>query len=194
MIEWSKTRNFAKVQDFHSSGREVLYSFVCEPFPDNLDAYITQEAKILASKTASIAYGSRYPSGDGQHQQWHIKEETAYAFLTETHTEFQPTYASAQAEFNILWPLSLHFLERPIPVSGHVRSNTGVPLAASIQVTQAPNVFWKSSPTHGAYHLFLPDGQYTVTFSATNHIATTRNIAVSNNVPSVNLDVILQRI
>ena len=41
----------------------------------------------------------------------------AYAFLIETHTEFQPSYASALNEAAMVWPGILAVLERPISVA-----------------------------------------------------------------------------
>lgn len=192
MMAFSRSRNFAKVNDFHSHGREVLHSFVCEPFPSTLDAYITQEAKTLASKTG-ITYKTREPSGDGQDQQFHIKEETAYSFLTETQLEFQPSYADAKKEIEYLWSMNLYFLERPIPYLGHVFSQEGAAISASIEVEGLSNLFWKSNSRFGSYHLFLPDGQYNVTFSASGYRPTSRAIKISNTATTVAPDVFLTR-
>ena len=61
----------------------------------------------------------------------------AYAFLIETHTEFQPSYTSAVNEATLVWPGILSVLERPIPVSGHVTdARTGAPLAANIELSR----------------------------------------------------------
>jgi len=194
MIEFSKTRIFAKVNDFHSYGREVLYSFVCEPFTPNLDVFITNEAITLANQVGT-RYATRTPSGDGQHQQWHIKEATAYAFLTETHTEFQPDYDEVEQEAEYLWPMNLYFLERPIPYSGHVYSAANfAPLTASISVSNTNNVYWKSHPKYGSFYLFLPDGQYTIIFSASGYAPRSVPVVITNSSPQTNQNVYLNPI
>jgi hypothetical protein len=59
----------------------------------------------------------------------------SYAFLIETHTQFQPSYASALSEAALVWPGVLTVLERPIPVWGHVTDQTtGEPIAARVEL------------------------------------------------------------
>ena len=41
---------------------------------------------------------------EGEHPQWQFAKLGAYAFLIETHTEFQPSYDSALAEAAMVWP------------------------------------------------------------------------------------------
>jgi hypothetical protein len=113
------------------------------------------------------------PSADGAHQQWQFGRMGAYAFLIETHTEFQPAYESAVAEAGLVWPGILAVLDRPIPVQGHVTDAvTGAPLAAKIDLV---NVTFTNGETnasggqYGAYHLFLPPGSYHVRFSRSGY-------------------------
>jgi len=101
MIAWSMDRQFAKVLDYHSSGREVLHGYACwdHPFNDYL------EAKAIALSTAAGYEGDhRPPTADGEHYQWQFGKMGALAFLMETHTSFQPTYAEALAEAALVWP------------------------------------------------------------------------------------------
>ena len=92
MMTWSETERFAKVIDYHSYGREVLYAYRCLSHP--FTAWMQQEAAALS---VASGYGghTRVPSAEGEHQQWQFARLGAYAFLIETHTEFQPSYASA---------------------------------------------------------------------------------------------------
>ena len=117
MMTWSETERFAKVIDYHSYGREVLYAYRCLSHP--FTAWMQQEAAALS---VASGYGghTRVPSAEGEHQQWQFARLGAYAFLIETHTEFQPSYASALNEAATVWPGILSVLERPISVSGHV--------------------------------------------------------------------------
>lgn len=182
IVGLSQARNFAKVMDFHSYGQEVLQTYNCAPLPPTIESWIDNEAVALAN-TAS--YATRDPSADGEHYQWQIKTSTSYAFLTETHTVFQPTYASALAEVASVWPLNLAFLQRPIPLVGHVTdSQTGAPVAAQVSIV---GVTWsngetrRSEPQFGRYHLHLPAGTHQVTFDAPGYVSQTVSVTVTAN-------------
>jgi carboxypeptidase T len=166
MQTWSGAERFAKVIDYHSYGREVLYAYLCLNHP--FEAWMQQEAAAI-----SVASGydglTRVPSADGEHQQWQFARMGAYAFLIETHSEFQPAYDSAVAEAGLVWPGILAVLDRPISVQGHVTDAvTGAPLAATIElagVTFTNGETNASGGAYGAYHMFLPPGSYNVRFS-----------------------------
>ena len=170
-MTWSGRERFAKVIDYHSYGREVLYAYLCLGHP--FTSWMQQEAAALS--TASGYGGStRLPSAEGEHPQWQFARMGAYAFLIETHTQFQPSYSSAVSEATLVWPGILSVLERPIPISGHVTdARTGAPLTATIEL---PNVTFPngegnaSGGAYGAYHLFLPPGTYDVSFSAPGYL------------------------
>ena len=167
MMAWSQRERFAKVIDYHSYGREVLYAYRCLPHP--FSAWMQQEAAALS--TAS-GYGglTRAPSAEGEHQEWQFARMGAWAFLIETHTEFQPPYASAVAESDLVWPGILAALHRAIPLAGHVVDGvTGGPLVAKIEllnVTFTQGETNSSGGTYSAYHVFAPAGEYDVRFSA----------------------------
>jgi Carboxypeptidase regulatory-like domain len=117
----------------------------------------------------------------------------AYAFLIETHTEFQPTYESAVTEANQMWPGILSVLARPISISGHVTDGiTGAPLAAKVELT---NVTFTNGETnnsgglYGAYHAFVPPGTYNVRFSASGYLPSTTTVNVASNTSATVLDV-----
>jgi hypothetical protein len=118
----------------------------------------------------------------------------AYAFLIETHTQFQPTYTSAVSEATLVWPGILSVLERPISISGHVTdATTGEPLVATISL---PGITFSNGETnssggqYGAYHMFLPPGTYNVRFSAPGYATQTHSVAVTATSANV-LDVTL---
>ena len=126
MMTWSESERFAKVIDYHSYGREVLYAYRCLSHP--FTGWMQQEAATL-SQASGYGGHTRLPSAEGEHPQWQFAKLGAYAFLIETHTEFQPSYDSALAEAAMVWPGILSVLERPISVSGHVTdATTGAPL------------------------------------------------------------------
>ena len=58
-----------------------------------------------------------------------------------------------------VWPLTLAFLQRTLPLSGHVTDTAGRGVAAEIRVDALTDLFvFQSDPVHGFYALFLPDG------------------------------------
>jgi carboxypeptidase T len=184
LMTWSEQERFAKVIDYHSYGREVLYAYRCLGHP--FTSWMQQEAAAIS--TAS-GYGghTRVPSAEGEHQQWQFAQMGAYAFLIETHTEFQPPYESAVAEAAQVWPGVLAVLERPISVSGHVTDATsGAPLRARIDLLNIAFTNGESNTSGGAYggyHMFLPAGTYTVQFSAAGYdpVVTTVTVTASSS-------------
>ena len=181
MTAWSETERFAKVIDYHSYGREVLYAYRCLSHP--FTSWMQQQAAALS---VASGYGghTRLPSAEGEHPQWQMARLGAYAFLIETHTEFQPSYASALTEAATVWPGILSVLARPISVSGHVTDAvTGAPLAARIDlagVAFANGETNSSGGAFGAYHLFLPPGTYDVRFSRDGYAPVTSRVTVTD--------------
>jgi len=180
MMTWSETERFAKVIDYHSYGREVLYAYRCLSHP--FTAWMQQEAAAL-SQTSGYGGHTRVPSAEGEHQQWQFARLGAYAFLIETHTEFQPSYASALTEAATVWPGILSVLERPISVSGHVTDAvTGAPLGAKVElvgVAFANGETNSSGGSFGSYHMFLPPGTYDVRFSRDGYAPVVSRVDVS---------------
>ncbi len=180
MVAWSEAERFAKVIDYHSSGREVLYGYRCLSHP--FTSWFRQEAIALSNASG---YGGlvRVPSAEGEHPEWQFAKLGAYAFLIETHTEFQPAYASALTEAAMVWPGILAVIDRPIPVSGHVTdATTGAPLSAKVELV---NVAFANGETNtsggafGAYHVFLPPGTYDIRFSREGYASVVRRVTVS---------------
>jgi carboxypeptidase T len=180
LITWSQRERFAKVIDYHSYGREVLYSYLCLSHP--FTSWMQQEAAALSQASG---YGglTRLPSAEGEHPEWQFAKMGAYAFLIETHTQFQPSYTSAVNEANLVWPGILSVLERPVSLSGHVTdAGTGTPLTATIEL---PNLTFangesnSSGGSYGAYHMFLPPGTYDVRFSAAGYLPAVRQVTVT---------------
>lgn len=179
MMVFGNDRHFAKVIDYHSYGREVLFGYnsLSHPFT----GFLQSEAVRLS---IAIGYGGtiRVPSADGENYQWHLAYNGSYANLVETHTTFQPTYASAFAEASLVWPGTLWLVQRPISLSGHVTDAfDGTPLVASIKlqgITFPNGEHFMSEPRYGRYHLFLPPGTYTVNFSAEGYHSQHHEITV----------------
>lgn len=189
--------NFAKVIDMHSYGREVLTAYnKCTRMPDVIRNYIVERGRVLA---ATANYRLRDPSGNGQHQSWNIKRSTSYSYLIETHTTFQPTYASAQEEIKRVYPLVEKFMDQNIPLYGHVRdAATRQPVGALIEIG---GIVWyanetrNSNPRTGRYHLFLPGNSYSISFKADGYKTQTINVAIpaASSGESVKRDVLLEK-
>jgi hypothetical protein len=181
LMTWSMRERFAKVIDYHSYGREVLYGYLCLNHP--FTSWMQQEAAAL-SRASGYDGATRLPSADGEHPQWQFARMGAYAFLIETHTQFQPSYTSALTEAALVWPGVLSVLDRPISVSGHVIDVwTGAPIAATIDL---PNIAFSngegnaSGGSYGAYHVFLPPGTYDIRFTAPGYSPQTRQVVVTS--------------
>jgi hypothetical protein len=193
LMIWSQHERFAKVIDYHSSGREVLYAYRCLSHP--FTSWWQQEATAL-SQVSGYGGTTRVPSAEGEHPEWQFAKMGAYAFLIETHTEFQPSYDSAVNEAALVWPGILAVLERPISIAGRVSdAATGSPVAATIEllnVTFSNGESNGSGGAHGRYHMFLPAGTYDVRFSAAGYVSVTHQVTVTST-SSTNLDVQLSR-
>ena len=182
MIAFSNDQHFAKVIDYHSYGSEVLFSYhpSCHTHP--FQTFLEDEAESI-SYEAGYGGSTRYASAEGENYQWQLVKNGSYANLMETHTSFQPTYASAQSEAEQVWPSTLWILERPISLSGNVYdAYTGDPLVATISldgVTFPNGEEFFSEPSYGRYHWFLPPGSYTVEFSVPGYVTQSHDITVT---------------
>jgi len=180
MLALGGDRNFAKVIDFHSYGREVLWSYACLPHP--FASWLQSEAALLS---AACGYGGqeRTPSADGEHYQWQLGARSAYSFLVEIGTAFQPTYANAQNEANQVWGGILAMLQRPVSVHGNITDAcTGEGISATIAVAGANFVngeMNQSSPLNGRYHSFLPPGSWTLIFTAPGYAPRSMPVTVT---------------
>lgn len=190
----TERERFAKVLDHHSSGREILHGYLCWTHP--FDAYLQSEA---ASISAQAGYGAiRAPSADGEHYEWQFGTRSAYAFLMETATTFQPAFSSALAEAAQVWPATLWMLQRPVPLWGHVTDAvTGAPIEADIRyagIAFAHGETNVSDPATGRYHAFLPAGPYDVIVSAPGYVSRTAPGVMVSNSASTELDFALDPI
>ncbi len=195
MIAWSQDQGFAKVIDYHSSGRLVVQGYNCLTHP--FAGWMRNQGAALANASG---YGRETgtPSAEGEHYEWQFAQMGAWSYLIETATQFQPSYNSARQESNRVWPGILYALERPISLSGHVtNARTGAPLEAEIELL---NVNFRngerndSRMPHGRYHLFASPDTYEVQFSATGYQTETRTVTIASNTAAEVLDVELQEL
>eukprot|EP00736_Rhodelphis_marinus_P007585 Rmarinus@m.26331 len=190
MVSFHSRRNFAKVMDFHSYGQEVLVSFRCTDIDPTIGDYSIQEGQKLADH---MNYAVRVPSADGEHQQWGIVRTSAYSFLVETQTEFQPAFDVAVAEAERVWPGVLEFLKKPASVSGHVLDmQTKSVLDSHVSITVAElegdeEISWSADERFGGYNIFLPEGMYELSFEAAGYGKSTHTVQVGES--TVHLDI-----
>ena len=180
ILALSEDRHFAKVIDFHSRGREVLWGYDCDNH--SFDSYYRDEA-IAISQAAGYGGDERRPSADGEHQQWHQGRRGAWAALIETATMFQPPYSSALSEAAQVVPAVEWLLARAIPAGGHViDACDGTPLVATITVqgiTTSADEENRSGGPFGRWHANLPPGTHTLLFEAPGYAPATRTVTVS---------------
>ncbi len=202
MLTWSHDRRFAKVLDYHSSGREALYTYSCLEYP--FESYLAEEAAVLSTESG---YGGsiRLPSAEGEHYQTQYATYGSYSFLVETQEEFQPPFEDALSEAALVWPGILWTLERPIPLWGHVTdASNGAPLEATLRLLDAGKAASaprdltftngetnSSGGAFGRYHAFLPTGSYRIEFSAPGYAPEERIVRVSKE-ESLTLDIALE--
>jgi hypothetical protein len=192
MLAFTQDQRFAKVLDYHSTGRETLWSYSGgQCFSHVFDSFLQSEA-IAISQASGYFGANRRASAVGEHYQWQMATFGTYAFLTETHDTQQPTYQSALDEAARVWPGTLLMLERPITVSGHVTAaGTGQPLAARIFF---PGLYTNhesngSGGPHGRYEAFLPPGTYTMVFVVPGYTNQSRTFTVVDNSTALVIDV-----
>lgn len=182
MLALAVDRRFAKVLDLHSHGREVLFTYH-DPssMPDAVeDWYMAQAAEL----SIRMGYSGRIrkPSAEGEHYQWQLNALGAFCFLAETADAFHPPHSAALDEAELIWPGVEWFLERPIPLKGHVTETvTGRPIEADIEISgldYPAGDRHRSGGPWGRFHHFVPPGPQSVTFSAPGYPARTVHVAV----------------
>ena len=182
MIAFAEDQRFAKIIDYHSSGRECLYGYRqgagCPTYV--MQNYIRNEA-IALSQASSYNGQVRGPSSNGEHYEWALGVYSNSTFLTEISNTQSPSQTSAYQEAARVWPGTVWFLQRPIPVSGHITdANTGLPIVANIEYLEFPfgnGEQNRSEPLYGRYHAFVPNG--TVTLRFTHPCYETKDVVVN---------------
>lgn len=180
MLAFGAERRFAKLFDYHSYASEVRYGYGCWSHP--LNTFFLSEAQ---SFSQAGGYGGNTASSccTAGNIHWHGANFGTHAFLWETHTEFQPSYASAQAEAAMLFGGIVALLQRPIPVWGHVTdADSGQPIEAELEITELSYQHGETNGSggpFGRYHAFLPAGTWSLRFSAPCYQTKTVQVSVS---------------
>lgn len=188
LIAWSNDRHFSRIIDYHSYGREVVRDYVCLTHP--FRAYHISEAAALAT-ASGYAGANRDPSAEGEHYEWQMAYMGVAANLIETGLDFQPPYASAQAEAALVWPGIPWAMQRPVPLWGYVTDEvTGQPVSATISYVGVSFSNGETNPSgrFGRYNAYVPAGTYTLAVSAPGYEAKTiANVVVTSS--STRLDI-----
>lgn len=191
MIAFAQDRRFAKVLDIHSSGREIVFGYLCSPH--HLLDYLEVEAAAL-SVAAGYGGRSRSPSAEGEHYQWQLGSFANYSFLIEISDTQSPTFQDAEEEAARVWPGTLWMLERPIPVRGHVTdAGTGDPVEADITYVENPFTRGeqnRSEPLFGRFHAFLPTGEHTLRFSHPDYVTEEVPVTVTTEGTTVEVQLV----
>ncbi len=167
--------------DFHSFGREVLQTYApCATVNPTVYSFLDRYVDDLR---VPMGYAKRDPSASGEAPEDHWASGGTLSFLIEVGTAFQPPFPDTVNEEASVWPGIRRALTAWRPaLRGHVRSALGgAPLAATI--TFAPNLFshgeaTRSRASDGRYGMWLPLGNWNVTFSAPGHQSRTLPVSV----------------
>lgn len=168
--------------DFHSSGREVLFTYApCATVNTTIRGLLDRYKNSLRSP---MRYATRAPSASGEAPEF-FWSGGAISFLTEVMTSFQPSYSSAVLEAARVWPGVLAALTTWRPaVRGHVTSIfKNQPVEATI--TYTPNLFFHgeqngSRARDGRYAVWLPLGTYTLRYAAPGFQTATVKVVVTS--------------
>jgi hypothetical protein len=132
--------------------------------------FLSSEAALLAVRAD---YGTALSCCGGGDIHFHMTSYGSHAFLWETHSSFQPGYASARQEAARVLPSILALLQRPASLRGHVTDAlTGRPLAATLTYAGVPFANGETNGSDerwGRYHAFLPDGVHLLKFTAAGY-------------------------
>jgi len=177
MAKWQVEKKFAKVMDVHSYGQNVRINYGCHPLPDSIHKHQAQLGTIVAN-------GMGYPQGQSCCMGGDIhnayNQHGSLSFLTELGGyAFQPGSQNRAQVIKETWPGFFAFFKLPISASGHVYSGTaaspGSPVPATYRILDVPcgaNCQSKftlgekaDTSTRGRYHIWLPDGTYSVEFT-----------------------------
>ncbi|MFN3240349.1 MAG: M14 family zinc carboxypeptidase [Planctomycetota bacterium] len=180
--------------DFHSSGQEVLRTYApCANVSASTAALIEHYCDDLR---APMTFGKRDPSASGEAPEDHWSSGGTLSYLIEIGTAFQPDFALTVAEEARVWPGVQHALTTWRPaVRGHVTSSSNnVPLEATISFTPATFALGeqtRSRARDGRYGLWLPLGNWTVTYEAPGHVPTSIQVNVTSYDQPVVHDIVL---
>lgn len=175
MMALARKERFAKYLDFHSSGREVLYTYnSCQH-----NAYSGQPLRGVEQHyrdviRAAMSYGTRAPSASGEAQEWHCVENGTLGYLVEIGTSFQPVFSATEAEEARVWPgIRVWLGLRPSVHGPAVSLKRRAPIAVAIDPAQAlgTNQGERARGAAGHYHLWLPPGPFDLPISAEGHLA-----------------------
>jgi len=186
MLGFTEEIRFAKVLEFHSPGREVLWGSPCSQMP--FDGF-AHDAAVALSEALGYSGRTRTSSADGEHHQWQSARIGALSFLAETETSWQPPYDAALAEVEQVWPGVLWFLRRPISISGHVTDGcTSAPLSAAIDLSgeeiATPQRLESGGP-YGRFQATLPPDSYRLTFTAPGYLSQVQSVEVGRSSAAV---------
>lgn len=187
---FSNDQGFSKVLEYHSSGRETLWEFACTSHPW---ATLMEQTALGLSQASGYGNSIRPPSAEGEHYQTQFTDGRV-SHLIEIGLSQQPSFVSAQAEADQVFPGILWLLQQPYRLTGHVNDSCdGSPLAVTIDFLGVGFPYGGaafSEALHGRYDLTPPFGSYTVSYSAAGYASQSFPVTLSQGNP-VGLDVAL---
>lgn len=167
MIAFQKSKNFVKVLDYHSAGREVRYNYGCGKLPEPIQNMAVNYANLMSSKinykaARSCCMGGNIAYAYMKHGSLSNLIETFAGVGRERH---QPNYTIALEEIARVWPGTIEALQWKAPVRIFVLDSDNQYLNVQITVKNLDFQFgetWKS--IRGISDLWLPLGNWTIEF------------------------------
>jgi len=185
MMALARKQRFERYLDFHSSGREVLWTYhSCVQNGYASKAWGAVESHHRKILMAAANFRTRSPSASGEAQEFHASENGSLSYLVEIGTSFQPAFTATVSEEARVWPLILRFLQMKPAIRAHVRSLKGQgPLAATtgqslLGTTRGESIH--SPADTGRMHLWVPPGKHSVKVASSGHATGTFEVQATS--------------
>tara|TARA_R110000782_G_scaffold45706_4_gene101280 strand:+ start:66 stop:1640 length:1575 start_codon:yes stop_codon:yes gene_type:complete len=188
MVAFAADRRFARVADIHSYASEVRYGYGCWNHP-----WDPSFGQVAAGLSQLSGYGGDTGSSCclGGDIHLHTNRYGALAFLWEIGTSFHPSFASANAEADVLWNAMIELIDRGSAISGRVmRAGSQTPVEATVTVVGAGFSHGEthgSAPRHGLFHAHPPLGTWTLRFEAAGYEPAERTVTLNSVMPQAAL-------
>eukprot|EP01065_Artemidia_motanka_P038205 TRINITY_DN47057_c0_g1_i1.p1 TRINITY_DN47057_c0_g1~~TRINITY_DN47057_c0_g1_i1.p1 ORF type:complete len:459 (+),score=112.91 TRINITY_DN47057_c0_g1_i1:61-1437(+) len=193
IMAFQTDRNFDRVFDFHTGcGPDVRYNYAsADMLPKEIDELGQHIAGVLA---AEMGIGVTRALNCGTEPSFAYHNTGSISFLSEISRAHQPSGETMRGVMRTSWPGVYDFLTRPTPAAGRVTDAvTGAGVSARLELPGLGFKYEERKVTSaaGRFHLWLPDGTYTLTVTAEGYA--TESVEVNASVEGTWAEVKLRR-